>query len=366
MLNYIINFKLVFFALILIVSFGNMGGCNGEDGENLLGAGSSHTITFVNDCDETIWVGAIGNPVSTKCTENNQCNTSNQFCNTAVHRCHFINPNGGGWEMDKSGPTKTVTVFIPIGWSGRYWPRTGCNFESSGKCVTQSPDCCKTGACLENDSKTFGLKCGFSGHPNVPLTEPTFDAPSSFGPYDTYDVSFVDAFKINYTITPQPPFNKKPDPGIDPAIWCTTAGCNTKPKCPQELLLSDGTCEGPCQFVTNEMKPDEERAKICCVCSAAVSIACGSTECEELKGFGCSPVNQNCPDPTNPICDQICDPDGKKRPDATWDTEFQEYITDVHDSCPRVYAWQFDDVKGTFQCRKTGGIVNYKVTFCGQ
>ena len=351
-----------------------MVGCGIDDDSDDVGAGSTpaenqHKITFVNNCDEIIWVGAIGNVVNTKCTDDSQCNTRNQFCNTSIHNCEFIDPNGGGWEMDPSGPTKTITVPIPIGWSGRFWPRTDCNFDSSGKCLTQSPDCCETGACVEKDNKTWGLKCGFSGHPNTPLSEPTFDAPGSFGPYDTYDISFVDSFKINYTITPQPPFKKKPDPGINPAIWCTTAGCNKKPNCPPELLLSDGTCESPCQFVTNEMKPDEERAKICCVCSVTEPIACGSKECEDLKGFGCSPAGANCPDPSNPICDQICDPDGTKRPDAAWDPvdpAFREYITDVHDSCPRVYAWQFDDVKGTFNCRKTGGIVNYEVAFCGQ
>ena len=51
MLSYRMNFNLVFFALILLVSFGSMGGCNGEDGENLLGA-DGHPITFVNKCKE--------------------------------------------------------------------------------------------------------------------------------------------------------------------------------------------------------------------------------------------------------------------------------------------------------------------------
>lgn len=36
----------------------------------------------------------------------------------------------------------------------------------------------------------------------------------------------------------------------------------------------------------------------------------------------------------------------------------------VHSSCPKVYAWQFDDVKATFNCRRTNDLVDYEVEFC--
>ena len=47
-----------------------------------------------------------------------------------------------------------------------------------------------------------------------------------------------------------------------------------------------------------------------------------------------------------------------------WDATSQEYIANVHKTCPGVYAWQFDDVNGTYNCRKTNGLVDYTVTFC--
>ncbi len=324
---------------------------------------TTHNIKFTNNCDETIWVGAIGGDTGTSCTSmNNACNSVTQFCNTKIDLCEFIDPNGGGWEMAQNS---TTNITVPIGWNGRFWPRTGCTFNSSGVCDPNT-NCCNTGGCLGSDNKTWSLQCAFSGVPPVPISEFTFDAPSGNGPYDTYDISFVDGFNQPLSINPsQGTFNPTPDPGINPDVWCETAGCAGTPTCPSSLVWTDGeSCQSPCQFASNPANnvPEDEQNFLCCVCSVTQNITCGSSNCD--GGFGCSP--NDCSNPITQICtafgENAC---GTPRPTPTsWPTVDQDYVTNIHAVCPNVYAWQFDDIAGTFNCRKTNGLVNYEITFC--
>ena len=59
-----------------------------------------------------------------------------------------------------------------------------------------------------------------------------------------------------------------------------------------------------------------------------------------------------------------CDPWGTHNNNRPWDQKYINYIDDVKKACPEVYAWQFDDFKSTINCRKTGGLVDYKLTLC--
>jgi len=74
------------------------------------------------------------------------------------------------------------TVSIPDGWGGRFWARTGCNFDGSG----QGP--CATGDCGNK------LECnGAGGVPPVTLAEITLNGD---GGKDFYDISLVDGFNV--------------------------------------------------------------------------------------------------------------------------------------------------------------------------
>ena len=42
----------------------------------------------------------------------------------------------------------------------------------------------------------------------------------------------------------------------------------------------------------------------------------------------------------------------------------KQYIDNVNAGAPGIYAWQFDDLNSTYNCRKTGGTVDYTITFC--
>jgi len=59
-----------------------------------------------------------------------------------------------------------------------------------------------------------------------------------------------------------------------------------------------------------------------------------------------------------------CDPWGTHNNNRPWDQKYIGYIDNVKKACPEVYAWQFDDFKSTINCRKTNGLVDYKLTIC--
>jgi len=294
-------------------------------------APAAHTVNFVNNCTQTIWVGSSGNT-------------------------GFEGINGGGWEMGAKGTgTDTTTVQVGVGWSGRIWPRTGCTFQANNLCDGFTP-CCTSGSCLTSDDKTFGLACAQGGIPPVGIIELTLDAVGGLGPYDTYDVSFVDGWSESVSITAVAgTFNPTPDPGLQ-APWCIASGCTASPTCPAGLSAGGDSCWSPCQNAVNSGAPADTQNKLCCVCSTTSPVTCNTPACD--GGYGCSPYSS----PSNPS-NQTCDP---WNPDTAraWDADSQSYIANVKASCPQVYAWQFDDHAATFNCRKTDGLVDYTVTFC--
>lgn len=288
----------------------------------------SHTFTFKNSCKEDLWVGAVGQNGSAPL-------------------------DGGGWRMT-AGETKVISV--PVGHSGRIWPRTGCTFDASGKCPP-GVNCCAAGGCLETDNKTFGLKCGFTGAPPSSLLEWTLDATSGNGPIDYYDMSFVDGWSVPLSMTPVPgTFNTTPDPGIG-SWWCEQDGCTSgMPVCPDAFKVSGSplSCYSPCQTARNAGSANAE--KLCCTCSLTEPVTCPDAKC--AGHYGCTPYHT----PAYPA-DMTCNPWASDASRA-WDATSLSYIEAVHKACPKVYAWQFDDVKATFNCRKTAGLVDYAVEFC--
>ena len=301
-------------------------------------APAAHKFTFVNRCGEDIWVGSFG-----------------QNGTPAL--------NGGGWKMEKGA--KPVVVMVPVGNSGRVWPRTGCAFGEDGNCPDKGVNCCATGGCLGSVDQTFGLQCTKTGAPPASLQEWTLDAPSGNGPIDYYDASLVDGWSVPMKMTPVlGTYNVTPDPGIG-SWWCEADGCKgALPVCPDEYKVKDSplSCWSPCMAATNAGSADA--IKLCCTCSRTdPTISCGDAAC--AGGYGCSPYTV----PPNPA-DMICDPWNKDTSRA-WNATAISYIDALKKSCPKVYSWQFDDAKGTFNCRKnpnptTGapGLVDYVIEFC--
>ena len=162
-------------------------------------------FTVVNSCSETIWPGVL---------------TGNNGASLA----------GGGFALTTG---QSTSVNAPAGWSGRFWGRTGCNFDASGAGSCATADCGR------------GLNCnGAGGAPPATLAEFTIG-----GDTDFYDVSLVDGYNVPLKITTT---------GGTGA--CGTAGCvaDLRNSCPAELSVkgSDGgviACKSACEeFGTDE------------------------------------------------------------------------------------------------------------------
>ncbi|KAF2296752.1 hypothetical protein GH714_001651 [Hevea brasiliensis] len=123
-------------------------------------------FTIINHCEETIWPAITPGE----------------------------NFNGGGFVLK---PGQSIVFNAPVGWIGRIWGRTGCNFDKNGN------GSCQTGACGTS------LTCKASGQPPASLAEFTLSAT------DYYDVSLVDGFNLPLVVTP-----------INGQGNCSIAGCD--------------------------------------------------------------------------------------------------------------------------------------------
>ncbi|KAG8389736.1 hypothetical protein BUALT_Bualt01G0009700 [Buddleja alternifolia] len=135
--------------------------------------------------------------------------------------------DGGGFAL-RTG--QTIVFTAPIGWVGRIWARTGCNFDRNGN------GSCQTGSCGSS------LKCTASGKPPASLAEFTLAA------VDYYDVSLVDGFNLPLVVTP-----------INGRGNCSVAECDADlgRNCPAELAVRGGGriigCRSACDvFDTDE------------------------------------------------------------------------------------------------------------------
>jgi hypothetical protein len=153
-----------------------------------------HRLTFVNNCKQTIWVGALTNGAA------------------------FALPEGGGWEI---APAGSHSIDLAGRWEGRFWGRTGCaSTNGTFKCVTG--DC-------------GGLQCAGRGGQPTSLAEFTlYDDTGK----DFYDLSLVDAFNLTMAIAPTA--NTFPA-GIASGLTCTSSVCSTDINvlCPAELQQKD-------------------------------------------------------------------------------------------------------------------------------
>lgn len=142
-------------------------------------AESARVFTLVNDCKSTIWPAITPGE----------------------------NFNGGGLALK---PGQSVVFNAPVGWSGRIWGRTGCDFDAGGNGT------CETGGCGSS------LKCSASGQPPATLAEFTLAST------DFYDVSLVDGFNLPVVVT-----------AVGGQGNCSAAGCDgdLRDDCPSELAV---------------------------------------------------------------------------------------------------------------------------------
>jgi len=178
------RFKVSFFLVICFFIFWMLKGSYGS------------TFTFANRCGYTVWPGILSNAGSPTLSTT-------------------------GFELPK-GTSRSLQA--PTGWSGRFWARTGCKFDSSGSGT------CKTGDCGSNSVECAGLGAA----PPVTLAEFTLGT----GGDDFYDVSLVDGYNIPMIVEV-----------AGGSGQCASTGCTTdlNIQCPAELRFGDGdACKSAC------------------------------------------------------------------------------------------------------------------------
>ncbi|KAL6274090.1 hypothetical protein ACE6H2_024782 [Prunus campanulata] len=154
------------------------------------------TFTFTNKCDFTVWPGILASAGSPKL-------------------------DSTGFELAK-GSSRSFQA--PTGWSGRFWGRTGCNFDGSGH-----------GSCSTGDCGSGQLECNGAGAaPPATLAEFTLGS----GSQDFYDVSLVDGYNLPMIVE-----------GSGGSGTCASTGCATdlNRRCPAELKVDGGgACKSAC------------------------------------------------------------------------------------------------------------------------
>ncbi|KAG5108462.1 hypothetical protein JHK84_045369 [Glycine max] len=170
-----------FFIFLLILAFRGM-------------RVTATTFTFVNKCDHTVWPGVLGKP---------DIGTT-------------------GFEL-KRGSTRSFDA--PPGWSGRFWGRTGCEFDDSAHAT------CATGDCGSGQ-----VNCNGAGAtPPATLAEFTLGE----GAPDYYDVSLVDGYNLPMMVDAS---------GGSGSCAATGCGADLNRRCPEELRVDGGdACQSACR-----------------------------------------------------------------------------------------------------------------------
>ncbi|XP_024032785.1 thaumatin-like protein 1 [Morus notabilis] len=190
---------------------------------------SGATFTFKNKCDFTVWPGILASAGSPKL-------------------------DSTGFELAK-GSSRVFQA--PTGWSGRFWGRTGCNFDGSGR-----------GSCATGDCAPGGLECNGAGAtPPATLAEFTLGS----GSQDFYDVSLVDGYNLPMVVE-----------GIGGSGACASTGCvvDLNRGCPTELRADGG---GACKSACGAFGTDE----YCCSGAYNTPAACKPSMYSQLFKSAC-------------------------------------------------------------------------------
>ncbi|KAJ0974291.1 hypothetical protein J5N97_016256 [Dioscorea zingiberensis] len=153
------------------------------------------TFTFTNNCGYTVWPGTLSSAGR-----------------AALETTGFVL---------QAGESRTLTA--PTSWSGRFWGRTLCGTDSSGKFS------CGTGDCGSGS-----VECSGSGAaPPATLAEFTLNGDQGL---DFYDVSLVDGYNVPMLVVPQGGSGGN----------CSTTGCvvDLNGVCPTDLRVTSAQSEG--------------------------------------------------------------------------------------------------------------------------
>ncbi|KAI4316945.1 hypothetical protein L6164_024869 [Bauhinia variegata] len=160
---------------------------------------SGTTFTLVNKCDYTVWPGILANAGSSTLEST-------------------------GFELQSGG---SRSFQAPPNWSGRFWGRTGCNFDQN-----TGQGSCATGDCGSNQ-----IECNGAGaSPPASLAEFAIGSGTT---QDFYDVSLVDGYNIAMLVDTNGGSGS-----------CSSTGClsDLNQLCPNELRVGGrAACKSACE-----------------------------------------------------------------------------------------------------------------------
>ncbi|XP_051206789.1 thaumatin-like protein 1 [Lolium perenne] len=186
------------------------------------------TFTFANRCTDTVWPGLLSGSGS-----------------PPLETTGFALP-----------PGQSRSLYGPTGWSGRFWGRSGCDFDGRGK-----------GTCATGDCGSGEVECrGAGATPPATLAEFTLDGD---GGKDFYDVSLVDGYNLPMLVQPSSP-------------GCPDTGClvDLNERCPSELSSAGGrACRSACEAFG---KPE-----YCCNGAYATPDTCHPSQYSQLFKSAC-------------------------------------------------------------------------------
>ncbi|KAH7662932.1 Thaumatin family protein [Dioscorea alata] len=188
------------------------------------------SFTFSNNCNYTVWAGTLSGATSPSLSET-------------------------GFKLT---PASSTTVSAPPGWSGRFWGRTLCSTDSTGKFSCTTADCA-----------TGTIPCNGAGSvPPATLAEITL---SNNGGQDFYDISLVDGFNLPMSLSPAGGHGD-----------CEPASCawDVNTVCPSEMQVTSESsgaviaCKSACNAFGD--------AKYCCTGAYASPSSCKPTNYSKL------------------------------------------------------------------------------------
>ncbi|KAI4323646.1 hypothetical protein L6164_023235 [Bauhinia variegata] len=145
---------------------------------------------------------------------------------TVVNRCNFTvwpasSSSGAAPALSTTGfrlrTDESMAINAPTAWSGRFWGRTDCEEDSTGKFS------CSTGDC--GSGKVYCS--GNESRPPTTLIE--FSLASNGKSNDFYDVNLGDGYNLPVIVVPRGPFGTS----------CRSVGCvvDVNVECPAELMV---------------------------------------------------------------------------------------------------------------------------------
>ncbi|RRT38922.1 hypothetical protein B296_00023744 [Ensete ventricosum] len=158
------------------------------------------TFTLTNNCEYPVWPGVLSSAGT-----------------PALSTTGFQLQTGESRSLD-----------APTTWSGRFWGRTLCATDSSGRF-----------SCATGDCGSGGVECsGVGAAPPATLAEFTLDGS---GGMDFYDVSLVDGYNLPMLVVPQGGSGGN----------CSSTGClvDLNGLCPSDLKVMLSTSDGGSESV---------------------------------------------------------------------------------------------------------------------